>query len=289
MKYTESYSGVWKFDSGAPGATVAIFGGTHGDEVSGVAAVEKLLAELSSDTLELRKGVLVLVRSNEEAIRAGKRYLKHNLNRLFKDEYGEHIDRASYEFKRAEDLKRVLDESEYFLDLHSAPIAEEPFLITEAKPLQFFRNLGIRRVITGWAKFSSGLIGGDAENYVNNRGGLAATLESGAHRDPGAAEVAYCASRSVLFALDMTNACDGLHYHGKTDVYDMYGVQHKRADDFSYVGTPQNFTFFPKGSAFAYEMGKPLVVHEDSYLLIPLKPEETKIGEEICYLGRRIS
>jgi hypothetical protein len=32
-----------------------------------------------------------------------------------------------------------------------------------------------------------------------------------------------------------------------------------------------------------------VIVAEDSHLLIPMKPEDTKIGEEVCYLGRKVA
>jgi hypothetical protein len=38
---------------------------------------------------------------------------------------------------------------------------------------------------------------------------------------------------------------------------------------------------------FAFQGGGPLRVREDSYLLIPMKPEDTKTREEVCYLGRK--
>lgn len=50
-------------------------------------------------------------------------------------------------------------------DFHSAPIAQEPFLVAEQKAVAFFSQLGIRKIMTGWGKFSSGAIGGDTENY----------------------------------------------------------------------------------------------------------------------------
>ena len=31
-----------------------------------------------------------------------------------------------------------------------------------------------------------------------------------------------------------------------------------------------------------------MTVSEDSYLLIPMKPEDTRIHEEVCYLGRKV-
>ena len=69
---------------------------------------------------------------------------------------------------------------------------------------------------------------------------------------------------------------------------DVYAVILKETDDFRYSGKVDNFQFFGKGETFAFQNGKALTVSEDSYLLIPMKPEETKIREEVCYLGRRI-
>ena len=43
-----------------------------------------------------------------------------------------------------------------------------------------------------------------------------------------------------------------------------------------------------KGEAFAYQNGQPVNVREDSYLLIPMKPSETRLHEEVCYLGRKV-
>jgi hypothetical protein len=45
----------------------------------------------------------------------------------------------------------------------------------------------------------------------------------------------------------------------------------------------------PAGEPFADLNGKYVTVAQDSYLLIPMKPFDTKLGEEVCYLGRRIS
>jgi hypothetical protein len=38
---------------------------------------------------------------------------------------------------------------------------------------------------------------------------------------------------------------------------------------------------------FAIQNGKPVTASDDSILLIPMKPEETQVHEEVCHLGRR--
>jgi uncharacterized protein len=269
------------------GPRVVIFSGVHGDEVSGVHAVEKLFFDLFVGARALNRGSLTLVRANEQALVAERRYLKHNLNRLFREHYGPEIDTSSYEFKRAQELKTVLESCDYFFDLHSAPFAEEPFIVAEREAVSFFAGLGISRIMTGWSKFSGGAIGGDAENFANAHGAKSATLESGSHFDKRSNDVAY---RSVISFLSLLEMIDGPEAPaaGPLEIVDVYAVVLKESDDFRYSARVDNFQVFGKGETFAFQSGKALTVSEDSYLLIPMKPEETKIREEVCYLGRRI-
>jgi hypothetical protein len=75
---------------------------------------------------------------------------------------------------------------------------------------------------------------------------------------------------------------------GPLEIVDVYAVVLKESDDFRYAGKVDNFQVIKKGDAFAVQNGQPLTVEEDSYLLIPMRPEATRLGEEVCYLGRRI-
>jgi hypothetical protein len=76
---------------------------------------------------------------------------------------------------------------------------------------------------------------------------------------------------------------------GKCEVFDVYAVVTKEFDDFRYAGEVKNFQFLKKSEAFASQNGRPVNVLEDSYLLIPMRPEDTKVGEEVCYLGRKLT
>jgi succinylglutamate desuccinylase len=235
----------------------------------------------------LLRGSLTLVRANEQAIAAERRYVKHNMNRMFRENYGPEIDKNSYEFRRTQELKTVLQGCDYFLDFHSAPIADAPFLVAEQHAVEFYSSLGIPRIMTGWSKFSSGAIGGDAENYANTHGATSATLESGSHFEKSSNDVAYEAAISLLSLLKMIEG-DVVPSTVEADVLEMYSVVTKEFEDFRYAGEVRNFQFLKKGEAFAYQNGQPLNVPEDSYLLIPMKPADTKVHEEVCYLGRKV-
>lgn len=279
--------GVVRVSAELPGPRAVIFAGIHGDEVSGLHAVEKLVYDLLCGDRTLLRGTLTLARGNAEAFVAQCRYIKLNMNRLFKDEYESSIDKTAYEFRRAQELKSILRECDYFFDFHSAPIAQEPFLVAEGKSLKFFSGLGLPRIITGWSKFASGPTGGDAETYANNHGAVAATLESGSHFDKGSNDVAYAAAISFLSMLKMIDAGPE-HASAAAEIFEMYSVVTKEADDFRYSPNVKNFQFIPKGEGFASQNGKPVTVAEDTYLLIPMVPEQTKLHEEVCYLGRKI-
>jgi predicted deacylase len=280
--------GVVRISGDAAGPRVVMFCGIHGDEVSGIHAIEKVFFDLFGGSRRLLRGSLTLARANEQAIAAECRYVKHNMNRMFREDYGPEIDRDSYEFKRTQELKSLLDSCDYFLDFHSAPIADEPFLVAEQKAVEFYRHLGIPRIMTGWSKFSSGTIGGDTENYANARGAMSATLESGSHFDKASNDAAYRAAISLLCHLGMIEPGDAGPAAVTAEVVEMYSVIVKEFDDFRYVGEASNFKLLLKGQAFAFQNGQPVTVSQDSYLLIPMMPGDTKLHEEVCYLGRKV-
>jgi len=283
-----SIDSVVRITANADGPRVVFFSGIHGNEVSGVHAVEKLLFDFFGSARILKRGILILARANEQALAAEQRYLKLNMNRLFREAYDDGIDRSCYEFMRTQQLKPLLESCDYFLDFHSAPSAQEPFLVAEQKAVDFYSKLGIGQIITGWSKFSAGSIGGDAENFAGSHGAIAATLESGSHFDKSAIDVSYRAAIAMLQLLDMIDPTQANSVN-KPKIVDMYAVLTKGYPDFRYAGEATNFQPIRKGEIYAYQNGGPLTVEEDSYLLIPMKPEDTRIGEEVGYLGRKVA
>lgn len=279
--------GVVHVASDKAGPRVVMFCGTHGDEISGIHALDKLFFDLFSGARTLLIGSLTLVRVNALAITAERRYIEYNVNRMFREEYGPEVDRSAYEYTRVQELKPLLQRCDYFLDLHSAPIAQEPFFVAEESAAGFYAQLGLPYIIKGWGKFSGGQIGGDAENYAGSHGAKAATLESGSHFEKASDDVAY---RTVLNMLSLLGMIGGIEDKARdpAQIIDMYAVVIKEADDFRYAGEVSNFKQLARNDAFAFQNGQPLTVDEDSYLLIPMVPEETRLHEEVCYLGRRM-
>jgi predicted deacylase len=62
--------GAIRIRGNAGGPRAVLFAGVHGDEVSGVHAIEKLLFDFFVEARELQQGSLTLVRGNEQALSA---------------------------------------------------------------------------------------------------------------------------------------------------------------------------------------------------------------------------
>lgn len=83
--------------------------GIHGDETAPIEIVDGILRDIADGKLTLRERVLVIL-GNPDAVRAGKRYLEYDLNRLFQ---GAHAKRAeSPAVQRARELEVIV--AEYF-------------------------------------------------------------------------------------------------------------------------------------------------------------------------------
>lgn len=286
MKGEQAGSNIWKYVSHVAGPITAIFGGTHGDERSGVEAVRQLINDFETGSRVLLKGTLCLVLANEKAINFNRRYIKHNLNRLYRERYSSEIDMTSYEYKRAQELKKILSQCTYFLDLHAAPIAEEPFLILEEDHARHFLHIGVEKIIVEWEKLSVENILGAGDIYASRHGAIAATYKSGNYYDKASFERAYEVSLRFLGGLGHVAYEHVSSKEFKPQVFQMYEVVNKNASNFEYAFPVRNFMFIPRGGVFAREGGKEISVSEDSYILIPMEPRKTKVGEEVCYLGR---
>ena len=114
---------------------VIIFGGTHGNEWTGVYAVTKFAEELKSEFKSLD---IQIIHANPEAYRLNKRFKDEDLNRACQFLHEDRKD--SYENQRARELKEVIDSEPCFvLDLHTTTSnMGNTVILSHARPLNFF-------------------------------------------------------------------------------------------------------------------------------------------------------
>jgi predicted deacylase len=215
------------------GPRLIITGAVHGNETCGTVAIRRVMDELDSGALLIRKGSVTFVPvTNPMAYALGRRAGDRNLNRnLFPNEAPQ-----DFEDHVANWLCPLLASHDVLLDLHSFNAESEPFCMVGPQdndgPLQPFRHaaaeralakrLGVRRFVDGWlATYGAGVqrrtrdasqlqtvlrYGVGTTEFMRSTGGYALTLECGQHKDPAAPEVAYRAIMNTLAHLQLIDA-----------------------------------------------------------------------------------
>lgn len=113
---------VSTFDSRVPGPHVMINALTHGNEVCGAIVVKELL----DMGLRPRRGKVTLAFANVEAYRRfdpacpdASRFVDQDFNRVWTPEILDDLSRDSVELSRAREMRPVIDDVDFLLDLHS--------------------------------------------------------------------------------------------------------------------------------------------------------------------------
>jgi len=138
---------VHAFDSGVAGPHVMIMALTHGNEVSGAIAVDKLLR----GGLHPLKGRVTLGFANVEAYHRfdsknpdASRFIDEDLNRVWSAaRLDSHDD--TLELRRARELRPIIDSVDFLLDLHSMHEEAPPLLLSGPlqKGIRFAAEIGI--------------------------------------------------------------------------------------------------------------------------------------------------
>ncbi len=164
--------GVWFGQKDTEGPTVAILGGVHGDEQTGIEVVRQSL-----DTLGLDTGSLILILGNLAAIESDKprRFIDTNLNRSFRPLSPEEMEidpvELPYEVRRGQALIPYLRKSEAVLDLHDFTNKCNPFIITERNGLKTALSIGAPLISFGWSETEPGGSDGYMVTHVKTKDG----------------------------------------------------------------------------------------------------------------------
>ena len=97
---------------------IAIVGGTHGNELTGVYAIEKL-ARFPERLARYGFEVITLL-ANPQAVAANRRYIDRDLNRSFDNDDLANPAVTGYEAKRAKEIAAELKNVDLIIDLHSS-------------------------------------------------------------------------------------------------------------------------------------------------------------------------
>ena len=242
---------------------VVVVGGVHGDERNGIRAVRRL----READLDLRRGV-AFVLANPAAIRAGKRYLDSDLNRVFPgDPDGDREERI------AARLCELVGGCTT-LSLHGTEAEPTPFaLIHSAQEREFdlAARLPVPHVVDHW---------GINERTITTCG-LSVEIELASEDSEEAAASAEHQARTFLKRVD---AMPGEPPDADPDFFHMYEPVPKPSGT-RYELHVENFERVPAGTAYASVDGEDLIADE---AFRPILMSERGFPDIFGYKGRRI-
>jgi len=275
--------GVAEITAAADGPRLLLISGIHGNELAGVEAVISLLRQFCDGTLALKKGTLKMVIANEEAIKLNKRYVNENLNRLFLDDAPEPKD-PSYEWKRAQELKPLLREADYFLDLHSTSGPSEAYIFCEEPQIAKCKALGLKNIVVGWGSLGCSSIAGDTENYGLKHSSIGFTVECGRHAD----EITY--KNALQISLNFLGAHDLIDHQIEPvnhQLYYLQSVYEKQDESFIYRKPLSNLESLAKGEIIGFSNGEEVKAPYDCAIVLPTDPAIVKIGEGLFLFAKK--
>lgn len=186
-----------RFAGSAPGPTVVVVAGIHGNEPAGLAAVARVASRLERERLEIR-GKLVALAGNLAAISERTRFVDEDLNRRWTPETVARLRAGAGDSPpAAEDREQIelLDALQaaaegasgplYFLDLHTSSAEGPPFLTVGD-------TLYNRRFASGFPlPLILGLeeqVDGALLEFLNNLGFVTLGVEAGHHESDSSVE-----------------------------------------------------------------------------------------------------
>lgn len=288
MKIIKEYKWVSKcvmIDSWFIWPTVVLFWWTHWDEKSWVLAVNKIYNEIIKNELLLKKWRLILVsEANEKAVNIWVRYVDYNLNRLFKDD----IYWDWYEYYRSFELKSILDEADYFIDLHSTSSPSTPFLFSEKQCLEVAKKLWVWYIISWWNAVWE-LTAWDTEVYVNKKWWIWFTFESWDHNSIEWVNRTYQISlnlMSINWLLDI-NLYEKLYeyYQNIEIIWFHISISWK----FKYMlDNIESFVDIKKWQLIWLDWDKNIFAEQDIVLIMPTDERNIKKWEEVFFIWKKL-
>ena len=200
--------GVTTKDSGKPGPHVALLAITHGNEIAGAIALDRLLRDGLTPTM----GRLSFVFSNlsaydrfDPAQPTASRFVDEDLNRIW-DESVLDGPRHSIELNRARELRPFIDTVDVLLDIHSMLWDADPLMLcgSSAGGRVLARRIGVPPLIVADAGHVNGKRIIDYTRFTDPETTSSANLvEAGQHWQPSTVATALACIAGLLRSFGM--------------------------------------------------------------------------------------
>ena len=283
--------GMWKCVGSESGSTIVVFGGVHGNELTGIEVVKKMRDAIESKRLTIECGTLYLILGNPRAIERNTRGSEDHadLNRCFKKDVFEQTDEL-YERQRAKEIAKILVDADISIDLHATNKPSVPFLccLADEKHEQVYRWFACDRVLAD----PRYVLAGEpvtTDEFIDMQGGIGICYETGFVGDLTRIDAVY---NNVLNVLrDQKMLIDNVAEQEQENVKHVFELTERinlTEAGFRYADDKGKGSFeeFNQGDILGYIGEEPLITEYDGVIIFPKIPEHWKIGHPVMFLGK---
>jgi succinylglutamate desuccinylase len=284
---------IGNYSSNKKGPLLFVTGGVHGNEPSGVKALEMVFEELEKNRPEIN-GRIVGVRGNTAALEKDQRFIDEDLNRTWTEENVKKKEPGSREQQEMHEIIRVLEKfpesdytKRYFLDCHTTSSDSLPYIsVQEVHDNDPWAHRFPTYIVRGF----SDIVYGAIDHYMSRTGLTGFVFEAGQHTSERSVE-----NHEGVIWLALKEAC-GLELE-KISCYPecvdrfvkknapdqktfeiVYRHEIKDGDSFKMQPGYENFQPIKKGELLAMSNGKEIKSEWDAFIFMPLYQSQGNDG-----------
>lgn len=283
---------VGRYSTGQKGPLFLIFGGIHGNEPSGIKALQNVFKELENTKPDI-KGTVVGIIGNRQALKQNVRYIDEDLNRVWTKES---LAKPSSTYEQKEmmaiidviqHLDREIDYTDrYFLDCHTTSAHTLPFISVQDihKNNKWAHKFPVY-IIKGFSDIVNGCI----DQYLSGLRITGFVFEAGQHESKISVE-----NHEGMIWLAMHEACQldlkkitsypdcvgkfRKNSPGQKTFEILYRHEIKEEDAFKMEPGFENFQKIRIGDLIAHQNGEEFRSRWDAYIHMPLYQEQGSDG-----------
>lgn len=295
---------IWKSESAAPGPTLVISGGIHGNERTGIEVVLRIKHALENGILTHTSGTLFLLLGNLKAIEQNERWSDSSvdLNRCF-GTLSEHL-QDSFEEQRAETIKNALalqdrqPNSVIGIDIHATNKPSKPFLVLQPRPSPLLTSLFSHIMGAHALLYDPDWIftGAPAtfDDYFNSNNHAGFCYETGCADDLSRVGEVFNEMVSLAESQNVLRRKNSILERQK-DARSLPAFALRHAiilsdKGFSYAHRMGLATFqeFSNGDLLGHHDTVPLLADFDGVFIFPKLPKHWKLGEPVGFLAEKV-
>ncbi|HET8753237.1 MAG TPA: succinylglutamate desuccinylase/aspartoacylase family protein, partial [Salinimicrobium sp.] len=280
---------IGKYGGKEDGPLLLVTAGVHGNEPSGVLALQKIFKELEQSKMAI-KGTFLGLFGNKKALQQGKRYIDEDLNRTWTKENLKKDNPDSHEQQEMKEIVELLENysekqfpERFFMDCHTTSSDSLPYIsVQEVGKNDAFAHKFPLHIVRGF----SDIVNGSIDKYFSQQGFTGFTFEGGQHT----AETTQANQEAMIWlALKEVNGAD-LNLlprfpdcierleGGQTTFEIIYRHGLEDNDEFRMEPGFKNFQKIKKDELLAIQNGKEIRSEWDATIFMPLYQSQGNDG-----------